>query len=319
MRYIYVILTVLILLSGCNTQSSPNTHPAVQPTPPPTTIQPTTSNFDEVVRIARAELERDAYKQALEAYQKSFETIKWILAFATPFLLAFITYIGVKNKKEYENVLNQAKEASERAEQWEEKARNTCNQIDDLVKTKLTEIESKSEEQAKNAAEKLNKLVEAKVKESIQKIDDKSAIERRINELWSDAVRLQKENNYKEASEKCAEVVQLMPNMHEAYDIWGVALCDLAKLKVGTPQYEELLAQAEEKFLKAESLKKGSGAYDLACVYARRGNKEECRKWLLVGQEAGTLMTRDHAMKDKDLESVRGEAWFKEIKWRGEK
>lgn len=80
-----------------------------------------------------------------------------------------------------------------------------------------------------------------------------------------------------------------------------------------------MLKQAEEKELKMESLKKGSAAYNLACIYALRGNKEECRKWLLTGQEAGTLVTRDHAMKDSDLDSVRNEPWFKEIKWKGEK
>jgi hypothetical protein len=32
-----------------------------------------------------------------------------------------------------------------------------------------------------------------------------------------------------------------------------------------------------------------------------------------------TLPERDESTKDNDLESVRGEAWFKEIKWKVER
>jgi len=39
----------------------------------------------------------------------------------------------------------------------------------------------------------------------------------------------------------------------------------------------------------------------------------------LAGQGADTFVTKEHAMKDKDLESVWGEQWFKEIKWKGER
>ena len=107
MRYIYVILTALILSSACNAESSPNTPPAValpaspntppaaQPTPPPTTIQPTTSNFDEAIRIARAELERDAYKQALQENQKSVDNTKWMITSDLAAIGLVLTAIGI--------------------------------------------------------------------------------------------------------------------------------------------------------------------------------------------------------------------------------
>ncbi len=79
------------------------------------------------------------------------------------------------------------------------------------------------------------------------------------------------------------------------------------------------LKQAEGKCLKAESLRKGSSAYRLARIYALRSDKEQCRKWLLTGQEAGTLPERDYAMKESDLGKVKNEPWFKEIKWQVEK
>jgi len=421
MRYIYVLLMVLILSSACNAQSSPNTPPpatlpatpntptvvqpaAQQPTTAPTTTQPINMSSDEVIRIARAEMERDAYKQAWQECQKSFDNIKWVVQVALTaigLILALFGLIIFKNTKEFKEAVADARKACEKAEEWEEKARATCNKIDDLVKEKLAEIEKKNEEQVKNATEKIDALVKTKLEESTKKIDDKSEKERQISELWNTALRLGNEGKYEEACEKYAEIVKLRPEDFWAYSNWGAALANWAKvkgdeklfkqacekfeqafrigpedyllhvnwgatlglwaqlksdeklfeqafqkyekaikinpnepkaynswggtllywirLKYGTPEYEDFLNQAEEKGLKAESLRKGSSAYNLACIYALRGNREECKKWLLNGQEAGTLPEREYAMKDNDFDSVKNEAWFKEIKWKGER
>jgi tetratricopeptide (TPR) repeat protein len=419
MRYIYVILAVLIISSACKSQSSPNmpsepaavTLPAspntpavVEPTPPPTTIQPTLSHSDETIRIARTELERDTYNQAWKECQKSFDNIKWVIQIALTaigLILALFGLVIFKNSREFREAVSDARKACEKAEEWEEKARNTCNKIDDLVKTKLAEIEKKNEEQVKNATEKIDTLVKAKLEESTKKIDDKSENEKRISELWYSALKLDMKGKYEEAQDKYAELanlrpddywnyknwgislfylakirndrllfeqacrkyeqaVKVKPDMHEAYYNWGIALGNLAmlkgneelfkeacgkyakaieikpdeheayngwagcliefaKIKIGTPEYEGLLKEAEEKALKAESLKKSSAIFNLACIYALRGNKKECRKWLLAGQEAGTLPTKDEAIKARDFDSVKDEAWFKEIKWEGEK
>jgi len=127
------------------------------------------------------------------------------------------------------------------------------------------------------------------------------------------------EKLFEQAHQKFEQAVNIEPNKHGVYDNWAGTLIHWSKLKIGPPQCESLLNQAEEKALKAESLRKGSSAYKLVKIYARRNDKENCRKWLLVGQDAGTLPTRDEAMKDRDLDSVKNEAWFKEIKWKGEK
>jgi tetratricopeptide (TPR) repeat protein len=353
MRYIYVILTVLILSLACNAESSPNTPPSatlpaspntpavVQPTPPPTTIQPTTSHSDEAIRV-----ERDAYKQVVEAHQKTLATIEWAIGIIGSLLIILVGYVVFKNNREYKDALEQAKEAKNDAKEackearhWESEAKQILGSIKEQVEAEIENIKKQG-------------------KESIKKIDDKSEKERRINELWNTALRLGDEGKYEESCDKYAEIVKLEPDLSEAYNNWGVALRNLAelkgdeklfeqacrkydlaikikpdyltyknwggalgnwaKLKIGKPEYEGLLKQAEEKDLKAESLKKGEGAYNLACIYASR-DKGKCREWLLVGQEAGTLLTRDEAMNDSDFENVRNEAWFKEIKWKGEK
>ncbi|MGA2914575.1 MAG: hypothetical protein ABSE89_00915 [Sedimentisphaerales bacterium] len=124
---------------------------------------------------------------------------------------------------------------------------------------------------------------------------------------------------FEQANQKFKQAENINQNIPEVYDNWAGIFIHWSKLKIGTSQYESLLNQAEEKGLKAESLRKGSSAYRLAKIYALRNDKEKCKIWLLSGQEAGTLVTREQAMKDSDLDSVRGEAWLKEIKWKGEK
>jgi len=69
-------------------------------------------------------------------------------------------------------------------------------------------------------------------------------------------------------------------------------------------------------WVKAEAIKDGSGSYDLACIFALRDDEPNCRKWLETGQEAGTLPTRGHAMKDEDLKNMREKDWFGEIGWK---
>lgn len=127
------------------------------------------------------------------------------------------------------------------------------------------------------------------------------------------------EKLFEQACQKFEQAVKIESNRPEVYDNWAGALIRCLKLKIGAPEYEVLLNQAEEKSLKAESLRKGSSAYRLAKIYAIRNDKENCEKWLLIGQEAGTLPTREQVIKDSDLDSVINEAWFKELKWKGER
>ena len=125
------------------------------------------------------------------------------------------------------------------------------------------------------------------------------------------------EKLFNQAIEKSKKAIDIKPDFWRAYDKWGLALLYLAKLK-GGKDAEDLLKQAEEKCLKAESIKTGEGAYNLACVYARRGNEDKCKEWLKVGEKAGTLSSLEHAMDDDDLKSVRDKDWFKKLRWKGE-
>ncbi len=125
------------------------------------------------------------------------------------------------------------------------------------------------------------------------------------------------EELFNQAIEKYKKAIEINPDYCNAYKNWGLALLDLVKLK-GGKDAEDLLTQAEEKFLKAESIKTGEGSYNLACVYALRGNEDKCKEWLKVREKAGILPSRENAMADEDFKSVREKDWFKKLRWEGE-
>ena len=63
--------------------------------------------------------------------------------------------------------------------------------------------------------------------------------------------------------------------------------------------------------MKAEEIRTGSAAYNLACVAARRGDAASCQEWLQRSREKGTLPDRQHLIADPDLASVRDQPWFR--------
>jgi hypothetical protein len=87
------------------------------------------------------------------------------------------------------------------------------------------------------------------------------------------------EGRFQEAIELLKEAVRIKPDWADAYSAWGGAIMYLAQKKVGQTR-QELIAEAKEKCLKAESIKTGKGAYNLACISALIGDKAECQKWL---------------------------------------
>ncbi len=125
------------------------------------------------------------------------------------------------------------------------------------------------------------------------------------------------EQLFNQAIEKFAKTVAIKQDDNDVYYNWGGVLLELWKVK-GCKD-KRLLDEAKEKCLKAEGIKEGTGAYNLACAFALLGDEKNCKKWLGVGEKAGILPTHEHAMSDPDLESVREKDWFKKIKWAGAK
>jgi tetratricopeptide (TPR) repeat protein len=71
-----------------------------------------------------------------------------------------------------------------------------------------------------------------------------------------------------------------------------------------------LLLEAKDKFLASETRQPRTGAYRAACVCARLGEVEECRRWLEESREPGILVTRGEMADETHFENVRQCDWF---------
>jgi tetratricopeptide (TPR) repeat protein len=78
-----------------------------------------------------------------------------------------------------------------------------------------------------------------------------------------------------QAEEKYTAVLAIKPDVHQVYNSRAAALLARAEVKSKT-EAEALIRQAEENSCKAELLVPGAGAYNLACIEARRGNEDSC-------------------------------------------
>lgn len=114
------------------------------------------------------------------------------------------------------------------------------------------------------------------------------------------------------AGEKYTAALALKPDAYEVYSSLVAALLTQAE---GKPEaeVEDLIRQAEENARRAELLAPGVGAYNLACIEARRGNEDSCRSCLIKSKELGKLPSREHLSQDPDLSSVRQRDWFQSI------
>jgi len=117
---------------------------------------------------------------------------------------------------------------------------------------------------------------------------------------------------YKLAGEKYAGALKIKPDKHEPLDNWGSALLAQAKGKSGA-EADRLYTMGWEKVMAAEKIKPGSGAYNLACISALRGDEQGCQEWLKKSRQYGTLPSVDHIQGDADLDSFREKDWFKQF------
>lgn len=276
---------------------------------------------------------------------------------------AFAGYLVSQNKKRYREALEdsvrarsdaidagrEARLASDRAREWEEKAQEKFAEIDEAVAEKLKEIAKEAEEQRelgrKEANEQLKiadlmnsayaNIAAARTKtgseadddfqKAYQAYDQATQIKDDLHEAWNNwgnALLDQAGTKsgdaadalFEKACEKYERAVTIKADAHEAWSNWGTVLLEQAGTKSGDAA-TALVQDAYQKCEQAEAVKRGSGAYNLGCVCARLGRKDTCREWLTIGGQAGTLPSRTHAMEDADLESVRDETWFAELPW----
>ncbi|MGP8329113.1 MAG: TPR end-of-group domain-containing protein [Methanosarcinaceae archaeon] len=165
-------------------------------------------------------------------------------------------------------------------------------------------------------AKELFKLSFEKYDSSLKiKPDDHEALNNWGNAL-SDLAKIkdgdEAEELFKLSFEKYDSSLKIKPDDHDALNNWGNALIILANTKSGRDT-DDLLFKAKEKILQAEDIKKGSGAYNLACISALQNDEPACQKWLELAYKLNSIPESKHLNSDSDLDDVRETDWFKKI------
>ncbi len=89
----------------------------------------------------------------------------------------------------------------------------------------------------------------------------------------------------------------------------GVTYMDLARV-MDIDANDELYDLAGEFFENAERIQLGSAAYNLACIFALRGQKDACLEALELSKDKGSLPVVEDIMNDADMIKVKNMSWF---------
>jgi tetratricopeptide (TPR) repeat protein len=116
---------------------------------------------------------------------------------------------------------------------------------------------------------------------------------------------------FEQAAAKFAEALRLNPENCGLLINWSAALIHQAALTGGVVEAHNLLEQAREKSLQAEKIRKGSGAYNLACIEARLERTREAILWLQTAVSAGANpITQSSLAAEKDFDAIRDRPEF---------
>lgn len=113
---------------------------------------------------------------------------------------------------------------------------------------------------------------------------------------------------FRESLKYLEAYVCLEPEDDYAWNEWGLTLIDLSLLindPVRKSEVEDLLREAETKFVHARSLGSHASLYHLACLYAVRGDRENAIVLLYQAKEAGSLPPAEELITNHWLETVR--------------
>lgn len=75
---------------------------------------------------------------------------------------------------------------------------------------------------------------------------------------------------------------------------------------------EQLYQEATDLLIRAERLMKGSGAWLMSCIHARRDNGPMCIKWLERAKGASMLPDAETIEAHSHFDEAKKKSWFKE-------
>ncbi len=92
----------------------------------------------------------------------------------------------------------------------------------------------------------------------------------------------------------------------------GVAYMDIARIK-GVAADDDLYARAKKCFERAGEIQKGSGSFNLACLYSVENNHESCLAALKEAKSFAHLPDDTDILNDPDMKNVIKTPWFIEF------
>ena len=114
---------------------------------------------------------------------------------------------------------------------------------------------------------------------------------------------------YQDAISKFAFCMLINPNYLGSAINGGVAYMDLARLKGVTPE-DNLYKLAQRQFETANTIHKGTASYNLACIYALRGDFDACLQALETSKNHGSLPDANDILNDPDMDNAKIQDWF---------
>ena len=117
---------------------------------------------------------------------------------------------------------------------------------------------------------------------------------------------------YEEAINKYSFCLTVEPYYLGAAVEGGVAYMDIARIK-GVAAEDDLYARARKCFERAGEIQKGSGAFNLACLYSISNNQEACLASLKEAKDFAHLPDDADILNDPDMQNVIKMPWFVEF------
>ncbi|WGS87999.1 hypothetical protein [Methylomonas sp. UP202] len=117
---------------------------------------------------------------------------------------------------------------------------------------------------------------------------------------------------YEDAISKFSFCLLIATNYLGAAIDGGVAFMELARISPDESK-PGLYQLAESFFEKACDIQTGSAAYNLACIFALRGDQEACLAALRTARDYGSLPDEPNILQDEDMADVIDQAWFKDF------